>query len=164
MSEKVYIGVGSNLGDKAANCRTAVEKVDALPGCSVRARSGLYSTEPVGVEDQEWYVNGAICVDTELPPINLLVGLQVIEASMGRVRRQKWEARIIDLDILLYGNHLINEKGLIIPHPLMHTRRFVLVPMNQLDPYLVHPGLGKTIWQLLKDCAETDQKIVPMRM
>jgi len=162
--EKAYIGVGSNLGDKVGNCHMAVDKVDALPGCSVQARSGLYRTEPVGVEDQDWYVNGAICVDTELSPRDLLVHLMAIEASMGRVRKEKWEARIIDLDILLYGSHRINEEGLIIPHPLMHSRRFVLVPLNQLDPQLVHPGFGRTISALLEICAEKDQKILPMKI
>ncbi|HIJ40033.1 MAG TPA: 2-amino-4-hydroxy-6-hydroxymethyldihydropteridine diphosphokinase [Deltaproteobacteria bacterium] len=162
MTEKAYIGVGSNLGDKVANCQAAVEKVDSLPGCSVRARSGLYRTEPVDVEDQDWYVNGVIRVDTDLPARGLLMELLAIEASMGRVRKQKWEARIIDLDILLYGNHRIKEEDLIIPHPLMHSRRFVLVPLNQLDPDLVHPVSGRAIWQLLRACGETGQDILPL--
>ena len=162
MTEKAYIGVGSNLGDKVANCRAAVEKVDSLPGCSVRARSGLYRTEPVDVEDQDWYVNGVIRVDTDLPARDLLMELLAIEASMGRVRKQKWEARIIDLDILLYGNYRIKEEDLIIPHPLMHSRRFVLVPLNQLDPDLMHPVSGRTIWQLLRACGETGQDILPL--
>ena len=162
MTEKAYIGVGSNLGDKVANCQAAVEKVDSLPGCSVRARSGLYRTEPVDVEDQDWYVNGVIRVDTDLPARDLLMELLAIEASMGRVRKQKWEARIIDLDILLYGNHRIKEEDLIIPHPLMHSRRFVLVPLNQLDPDLMHPVSGRTIWQLLRACGETGQDILPL--
>ena len=162
MTEKAYIGVGSNLGDKVANCRAAVEKVDSLRGCSVGARSGLYRTEPVNVEDQDWYVNGVIRVDTDLPARDLLMELMAIEASMGRVRKQKWEARIIDLDILLYGNHRIKEEDLIIPHPLMHSRRFVLVPLKQLDPDLVHPVSGRTIWQLLRVCGETGQDILPL--
>jgi len=162
MTEKAYIGVGSNLGDKVVNCKTAVERVDSLPRCSVGARSGLYRTEPVNVEDQDWYVNGVIRVDTDLPPRDLLMELMAIEASMGRVRKQKWEARIIDLDILLYGNHRIKEEDLIIPHPLMHLRRFVLVPLNQLDTDLVHPVSGRTIRQLLQSCGETGQDILPL--
>ena len=162
MTEKAYIGVGSNLGDKVANCQAAVEKVDSLPWCSVRARSGLYRTEPVDVEDQDWYVNGVIRVDTDLPARDLLMELLAIEASMGRVRKQKWEARIIDLDILLYGDYRIKEEDLIIPHPLMHSRRFVLVPLNQLDPDLVHPVSGRVIWQLLRACGETGQDILPL--
>ena len=162
MTEKAYIGVGSNLGDKVANCQEAVEKVNSLPGCSVGARSGLYRTEPVDVEDQDWYVNGVIRVDTDLPARDLLMELLAIEASMGRVRKQKWEARIIDLDILLYGNYRIKEEDLIIPHPLMHSRRFVLVPLNQLDPDLMHPVSGRTIWQLLRACGETGQDILPL--
>ena len=164
MTEKAYIGVGSNLGDKVVNCQAAIQKVDSLPGCSVTARSGLYRTEPVDVEDQDWYVNGVICVHTRLSAEDLLINLMAIEASMGRVRIQKWEARIIDLDILLYGNQRIREEGLIVPHPLMHARRFVLVPLNQLDPHLVHPVLGTTISQLLEACGETGQEILPLRM
>jgi len=163
MTEKAYIGVGSNLGDKVANCLAAIERVAVLPGCRVTARSGLYRTEPVDVEDQDWYVNGVICVDTEYAAGDLLIHLMAIEASMGRVRKQKWEARIIDLDILLYGNHRIREEGLIIPHPLMHTRRFVLAPLHQLDPQLVHPVFGKTISRLLDACGET-QEILPLRI
>ena len=164
MTEKAYIGVGSNLGDKVANCREAIRRVDSLGGCSVTARSGLYRTEPVDVEDQDWYVNGVIAVDTDLTPRDLLAQLMAVEASMGRVRKEKWEARIIDLDILLYGNHRMNEEGLIIPHPLMHSRRFVLVPLNQLDPQLVHPVLGKSMSQLLDVCGEAGQEIIPLRM
>ena len=164
MIEKAYIGVGSNLGDKVANCRTAIQRVADLPGCSVTVQSPLYRTEPVDVEDQEWYVNAVIRVDTKLAARDLLIQLMAIEASMGRVRKQKWEARIIDLDILLYGNHRIQEEGLIIPHPLMHSRRFVLVPLDQLDPQLVHPVFGKTISQLLEVCGEEGQEILPLRM
>ena len=164
MTEKVYIGVGSNLGDKIANCRMAIQKVADLPGCDLAAQSGLYRTEPVDVEDQEWYVNAVIRVDTRLEAKDLLIQLMDIEASLGRVRKRKWEARIIDLDILLYGNHRIQEEGLIVPHPLMHFRRFVLVPLNQLDPRLEHPVFGKTMERLLEVCGESGQEILPLRM
>ncbi len=161
--EKAYIGIGSNLGDKAANCRTAVERIGGIPGCAIIARSDLYRTEPVGVDDQDWYVNGVVGVDTRLGARDLLIALMAIESAMGRVRHQKWEARIIDLDILLYGNHRIQEEGLIIPHPLMHCRRFVLVPLNQLNPQLAHPVFGSTIAGLLEGCGETGQEIQPVK-
>jgi len=157
-----YIGVGSNLGDKLDNCRKAIELVDNIEGCTVMKQSGFYRTEPVGVTSQDWYVNGVICVETGLSAQNLLRSLLSIETGMGRVRKQRWESRIIDLDILLYGHHVIDEKNLIIPHPRMHIRRFVIMPMVQLDPDLVHPVLGRTMSELLDDLAEEGQGIVPV--
>jgi 2-amino-4-hydroxy-6-hydroxymethyldihydropteridine diphosphokinase len=157
-----YIGVGSNLGDKLDNCCKAIELVGNIEKCTVKRQSGFYRTEPVGVTSQDWYVNGVICVETGLFAQDLLKSLLSIEAHMGRMRKKRWESRIIDLDILLYGHHVINEKNLTIPHPLMHTRKFTLMPMVQLDPDIVHPVLGRTMSELFNDLAEEGQGIMPL--
>ena len=157
-----YIGVGSNLGDKLQNCCKAIDLVNNIENCTVKTQSPFYRTEPVGVASQDWYVNGVILVETGLSAQDLLRSLLSIETGMGRVRKQRWESRIIDLDILLYGPHVIDEKNLIIPHPRMHIRRFVIMPMVQLDPDLVHPVLGRTMSELLDDLAEEGQGIVPV--
>lgn len=157
-----YIGIGSNLGDKLHNCREAIELVDNIEDCTVMKQSPFYWTEPVGVTSQDWYVNGAIRVETGLSAQDLLRSLLLIEIGMGRVRRKRWGSRIIDLDILLYGHHVIDEKNLTIPHPLMHTRRFVLMPMVQLDSDLVHPVLGRTMSELFDDLTEQGQSIMPI--
>ena len=157
-----YIGVGSNLSDKLDNCRKAIELIDNIEDCTVMKQSGFYRTEPVGVTSQDWYVNGVICVETRLSAQELIRFLLSIETQMGRVRKKKWESRIIDLDILLYEHYVIDEKTLTIPHPRMHMRKFTLMPMVQLDPDLVHPVLGKTMSDLFDDLAEEGQGIMPM--
>ena len=158
----VYIGLGSNLGDKRRNCMAAIHRIDQIPGCKVKRRSALYRTEPVGVNDQDWFVNSVAAANTDISPQDLLDSLLAIEANMGRMRKKKWEARIIDLDILLYGNEVVREKNLFIPHPLMHSRRFVLKPLVELAPGLRHPILGKSMTQLLEICPERGQGVVPI--
>lgn len=144
-----YIGIGSNLGDKLFNCRSSVEKIDQLPGCHVTACSAIFRTEPEGVSGQDWYANCVAELTTIQGPAQLLEDLMGIESDMGRVRKKRWEARIIDLDILLFGQQIIESNDLIIPHPLLHKRRFVLEPLAQLAPDRMHPVLKLTIRQLL---------------
>jgi len=157
-----YIGVGSNLGDKLKNCLTAIDLADKIPGCSVENRSRFYRTQPVGVEDQDWYVNAVISLRAEIQAQVLLKGLLAIEAGMGRIRKKKWESRPIDLDILLFGQDVINEKNLNIPHPQMHLRRFVLVPMAELAPDLIHPVLNETMAGLLNGFSGEEQTVIPL--
>ena len=146
--ESAYIGIGSNIGQKIDHCKRAISLIGGLEGCSVKVQSPFYRTEPVGVEGQDPYVNGVVCVDTDLSAGTLLKCLLGIEADMGRVRRKKWDARVIDLDILLFGSRIIKKSGLIVPHPLMHLRRFVLTPMLQIAPDLIHPVLCKSMREL----------------
>jgi 2-amino-4-hydroxy-6-hydroxymethyldihydropteridine diphosphokinase len=162
MSETAYIGVGSNLGAPIENCRTAVKLLDAVQGCRVEGRSRFYRTEPVGVEGQEWYVNAVVSITTERSPQHLLESLLALEARMGRVRREKWGARVIDLDLLMYGDRVIDQHGLIIPHPRMHERRFVLAPMVDLAPALTHPIYGKSMRDLLGECTGKGQEVIPL--
>jgi 2-amino-4-hydroxy-6-hydroxymethyldihydropteridine diphosphokinase len=144
-----YIGIGSNLGDKLFNCRFSIDKINELPGCHVTGCSTLFKTEPEGVTGQDWYVNCVARVTTTQQPSKVLDGLMGIESAMGRIRKKRWEARIIDLDILLFGQKILAYNNLVIPHPLLDKRRFVLEPLAQLAPDLVHPVLKLTIRQLL---------------
>ncbi|UCB50645.1 MAG: 2-amino-4-hydroxy-6-hydroxymethyldihydropteridine diphosphokinase [Deltaproteobacteria bacterium] len=157
-----YIGIGSNLEDKRHNCLTAVERVEQIPGSALTGRSDWYLTRPVGVKGQDWYVNGVVSISTKIPPRDLLGRLLAIESDMGRVRRKRWESRIIDLDILLYGHEIIKEEDLTVPHPLMHLRKFVLVPLVQLAPDLIHPSLGVTIAELLRRMTNNGQEVIPL--
>ncbi len=144
-----YIGIGSNLGDKLFNCRYSIDKINQLPGCHVSAVSAIFKTEPVGVTGQPWYANCVVELSTTQLPSQLLKGLLSIESDMGRIRKKRWEARIIDLDILLFGQEIIESNNLMIPHPFLHKRQFVLEPLDQLAPDLMHPVLKSTINQLL---------------
>ncbi len=157
-----YIGIGSNLEDKRHKCLTAVERVEQIPGSALTGRSDWYLTRPIGVKGQDWYVNGVVSISTKIPPRDLLGRLLAIESDMGRVRRKRWESRIIDLDILLYGHEIIKEEDLTVPHPLMHLRKFVLVPLVQLAPDLIHPSLGVTIAELLRRMTNNGQEVIPL--
>jgi len=158
-----YIGIGSNQGDKLDNCLKAIDLAGRIRGCTVKARSDFFQTEPVGVEGQDSYVNGAIELGAGVSAPHLLKGLLAIEAGMGRVRRRKWGPRPIDLDLLIYGRHVICEKDLTVPHPFMHLRRFVLAPMVQLAPDLVHPVLKRTMAELLELLSGDGQSVIRMR-
>jgi 2-amino-4-hydroxy-6-hydroxymethyldihydropteridine diphosphokinase len=147
--DTVYIGVGSNLGNKLRNCRHSLQRINQLPGCKVTVCSDIFKTEPEGVTGQEWYANCVAEMKTRHSPLQLLRYLLAIEYDMGRVRTKRWEPRVIDLDILLFGRAIMESNSLTIPHPLLHTRRFVLEPLVQLAPDLVHPVLALTIRQLL---------------
>ncbi len=159
-----YIGVGSNLGNKAQNCLKALEHMAQGSHTSVEARSSLYRTEPVGNKDQDWFVNCVAKIKTPLAPRELLSFLLAIERAMGRERKEKWGPRVIDLDILFYGDMVVEQEGLTIPHPLIKERRFVLVPMAELAPNFLHPVLGKNMAQLLALCPSEGQEVRPLEM
>ena len=159
-----YIGIGSNLGDKLENCKRAVELMGQIPDSYVTAQANYYQTEPVGVTDQDWYLNTVVSLSTALSPHSLLEKLLEIELLLGRVRKQKWEARIIDLDILLFDLEIIKSENLNVPHPLMHQRRFVLRPMIDLSPELKHPLLNKTMAELLDELKDDNHKIYPLKV
>ena len=133
-----YVGLGANLGDRDATIRAAIAE---LPGVVVV--STLRETDPVGVTDQPRFLNGVAALETELPPRELLDRLLAVERGLGRERRERWGPRTIDLDLLLYGDEVIDEDGLTIPHPRLHERRFVLEPLAEIAPELVIPGQGR---------------------
>jgi 2-amino-4-hydroxy-6-hydroxymethyldihydropteridine diphosphokinase len=158
-----YIGIGSNLGNPEKNCLEAVDRIGRIPSCKVTKVSSLYSTEPVGVDEQEWYVNCVVEILTGISAKILMERLLAIEKNMGRIREGgRWQARVIDLDILLFGRELIHEDTLTVPHPLMHRRRFVMVPMMDLAPDLDHPSLGKSMSMLLQEISEDGQDVKPI--
>ena len=149
MPHQVYIGVGSNLGKKKENYLEALTRIAKIPQTRIIKESSLYESEPLG-DSKEWYVNGAIEVETELGPEELLNRCKNIERAMGRKKvRKKWGARVIDLDVLLYNNLKLEKRNLKIPHPEMHTRKFVLIPLSEIAPQVVHPVLDETISELL---------------
>ena len=160
MGKTTYIGIGSNLGNKLDNSLKAIALIEMIPGCRLIAQSGFFSTKPIGVEGQDWYVNSVIALSTLLPAEDLLRALLDIETKMGRKRQVKWDARTIDLDIILFGQDIINNKSLTVPHPFAHLRRFVLIPMVQLASEIIHPVLHKTFRELLEKLKEEGQEVI----
>jgi 2-amino-4-hydroxy-6-hydroxymethyldihydropteridine diphosphokinase len=137
-----FVGIGSNLGDREAYLRSAIELLGAEDGIEVVAVSRVRETEPVGPVEQGPFLNGAVLISTELTPRELLERLLEIEQRLGRVRNERFGPRTIDLDLLVYGNETIAEPGLMVPHPRLHERRFALEPLADLAPDLVLPGRG----------------------
>ena len=142
-----YIALGSNLGDKEANLRQAL-KLLTEQGITIKRVSKFFVTEPYGVIDQPSFLNGACCIETALPPLNLLETLLAVENKMGRVRLRHWGERNIDLDLLLYENVIMDTEKLRLPHSDMQNRDFVLLPLEEIAPELEHPVLHKTIAKL----------------
>jgi 2-amino-4-hydroxy-6-hydroxymethyldihydropteridine diphosphokinase len=140
-----YIGIGSNLGNSLKNCQNAVEIISQVKGIELETVSSFYKTEPVGIEDQNYFTNAVVEIKTVLSPKNLLLALQNIENGMGRERGVKGGPRIIDLDLLFYGHDVICELDLAIPHPEVHKRRFVLKPLCEIASYFIHPSFGVSV-------------------
>ena len=146
MHKIAYLSLGSNLGDRAENLRSAIERLGTLG--KVVALSSFYETEPVEVTEQPWFLNCAVKLDTEKMPRQLLAGLLAIERQMGRHRTHYKGPRTIDIDIVLFGNSIVATKDLIIPHPALHGRRFVLEALTEIAPDVRHPALERTIREL----------------
>ena len=138
-----YVGLGANLGPREETLHRAVELLREADGVDVLAVSQLRDTDPVGVVDQPPFLNGAVAIETARTPRELLDLLLAIEASLGRVREERWGPRTIDLDLLVYGDEVVDEPGLRVPHPHLHERRFALEPLVELAPELDVPGHGQ---------------------
>ena len=155
-----YISVGSNLGDKLANCQNGIASLAKDGRSRILAQSRVYVTEPVDYADQEWFINMAVKMATSLDPHQLLDDIRNVQQSAGRVQDPiRFGPRILDLDIIFYDDRIIESKRLVIPHPRMHKRRFVLKPICDIDPSIVHPVLKQDMQFLLKRLGDETQKV-----
>lgn len=144
-----YIGVGANLEHPLDECREAIDMMSHTHGIKVMRVSSFYRTEPLGFTDQDDFVNAVCEIRVELLPRQLLTALKSIERRMGRKEERRWGPRLIDLDLLLYGQDVVEDGDLVIPHPECHKRRFVLVPLCEIASYVIHPAFGVSIRGLL---------------
>ena len=156
-----YIGTGSNIGNKLLNCKSGIQALTRVNKVVVKDWSRFYKTEPVDYKDQDWFVNFVVKIETTLDPFQLINELKSIESDAGRTYDSiRFGPRILDLDILLYDDLVTNSSGLVIPHPRMHKRRFVLRPICDIDPKTVHPVLQKDMQYLLDRLGENEQRII----
>lgn len=155
---KAYLCLGGNIGDREKSLLAALTKIEEIVG-EVSLKSGLYETEAWGVENQKAYLNQCVKIETKLSPIELISALLSIEKKLGRERtvNHSYESRTIDIDILLYNEDIVQHVDLIIPHPRLHLRKFVLIPLNEIAPNYLHPLLNKTIFSLLKECEDISE-------
>ncbi len=160
----VFISIGSNLGKRHDNCLKGIEYLNGLFSTKVIEVSSFYRTEPVDYIDQNWFVNAIVEIDTMLAPEDLMAGLKSIEEKLGQFEKQvRFGPRLLDLDIVLFKNQVINTANLIVPHPRMHKRCFVLKPLCDINPEIIHPVFGKTAADLLKNIENSpDQKVIEL--
>lgn len=154
-----YIGFGSNIGDRLSYIKDAIHALSEAEGIILQKISSLYETEPVGYEEQARFLNGVVAIETKLFPQTLLYTLKDVEVTVGRQHRTRWGPREIDMDILIYEDVCLQSSDLIIPHPEMHLRGFVLVPLTEIAPNVVHPVFNETI-QTLLERLEDDKSVV----
>lgn len=153
---KIFLSLGTNIGNKLANLSTAIAEIEKNIG-HINQQSAIFETEAWGFESDSNFFNQVIILESNLEPTQLIDSCLKIEKKMGRERNRtgNYESRIIDVDILFYGDSIVNEDNLSIPHPLLQKRRFILEPLNEIAPDFIHPVLGKSISKLLEDCTDT---------
>lgn len=156
MPNRAFIGIGSNLGDRKANYLEAIAKIAETPDARIVKQSSLYESEPHG-NAKTWFVNSVIELETDLVADQLLKRLKAIETAMGRkrVKGKRYGSRVIDLDILFFNNEVVEKRSLKLPHPRLQDRRFVLAPLSELAPHLVHPKLNQSVSELLASTKDT---------
>ena len=153
MKSGIFLLLGSNLGDRTENLRRASAEVELL-NCIIKKKSAIYETAPWGMDDQQDFYNQVIELQTSLEPEALLEKILAIETKLGRIRTGKWGPRTIDIDILLFGQTIVNSATLTLPHPGIPARRFVLVPLAEVAPDVIHPVLMKSVEVLLEECED----------
>jgi 2-amino-4-hydroxy-6-hydroxymethyldihydropteridine diphosphokinase len=152
--KNIYLGIGTNLGVREENLSRAMSFINEIIG-PLDAVSSIYETEPWGFRSDEMFLNMVCKVESQLSPRELLEAIMLIERKMGRVRGdEKYSSRIIDIDILLMDNHLVDDSDLVIPHPSLHLRKFVLLPLNEISGDIFHPALKKNVRTLLEECKD----------
>jgi 2-amino-4-hydroxy-6-hydroxymethyldihydropteridine diphosphokinase len=149
-----FLGLGSNLGDREAYLKVSREAVNKLKKTTIIRSSSIYETEPWGIKKQRPFLNQIIEIETELTPLKLFAACQNIEIKLKRRETEKWGPREIDIDLLLYGDSIIDNKKIQIPHPRLSERRFVLIPLSEIAPQLRVPGLGRSVEELLDACPD----------
>ncbi len=154
---KVFIGIGSNVGDRLQNITRAIELINKNNDCKVVKTSLVYESKAFGVKNQNDFLNSVICIDTNLEPVNLLEFLKNIENKIGRTKTEKWGPREIDLDILLFGDMVFSENELTIPHKGIQERDFVMIPLTEIEPEIVHPVLKVKVKDLIQ---KADRNII----
>ncbi|MBL7828761.1 MAG: 2-amino-4-hydroxy-6-hydroxymethyldihydropteridine diphosphokinase [Saprospiraceae bacterium] len=155
----VYLSIGSNMGDRLANLRTAAGLIHKGIG-KIARKSKIYETQPWGKVDQEPFLNQVIMINTINDPRDLLEDITKIEKDLGRERKEKWGPRTIDIDILFYGKRIVRDKGLEIPHPELHNRMFILAPLLEIAADLEHPVLKKPIDELFMECRDPNDVVM----
>jgi len=156
-----YISAGSNMGDRLQNCRKGIEALTESGNSRILAQSCIYKTEPVDYEDQDWFINMMVKLETAHDPFQLLDHIEHIQRAAGRIQDPiRFGPRILDLDIILYDDRIIDSERLVVPHPRMHKRCFVLKPICDIDPKIVHPVLKKEMRDLLTILDDNEQRII----
>ena len=159
---RAYLSIGSNLGDPVQNCCRGIEMLCAEPGIVLLGQSPFYRTQPVDYLEQDWFVNAALLIRTACSPRQLLAKTQAVQDRLGRKPDGiRFGPRTLDLDIIFYDQRVLVSPELTLPHPRMHKRRFVLQPICDIDPTVIHPVLGKNVQDLLNQLVTDDQDILP---
>lgn len=148
MAVKVLISIGSNMGERIENCRRAIGSLDGLRGVTLQKESSFYETMPWGKTDQPLFINCAVMVETDIEPLIFLEKLEEIELNIGRVQGERWGPRLIDLDIVIYGDVVMETERLTLPHKHAHERAFVMTPAREIAPQLQHPVLKKSVREI----------------
>lgn len=156
----VFLGLGSNVGDKENNLAQAIDKIDTIERSSIIRVSSIYESEPWGRKDQEPFLNQVTEIKTNLEPETFFTVCQKIEKSLGREPSLRWGPRIIDIDLLLYHHRIIDDEGLQVPHPRLTQRRFVLVPLVEIAPHVTIPGFGVNALEILQACEDSGKVII----
>ena len=160
-----YISIGSNMGDKRGNCRNALVSLDRTETVQIESMSRFYLTEPMEYTDQPWFVNAAAKIRTSLDPVDLLAELKLFEVEYGREDSGvRFGPRPLDLDIIFYNDSIVETTHLIVPHPRMHHREFVLRPLSDLAPELIHPVFKKSVRQLFEELSDESQQCILMNI